>query len=191
MAYNNNVPLSSQRIPSTQNPIRENFEQIDTLIDVDHISFNQAQSGKHKKVSLVAVTTPPAQANEGQLFFAENPTTSSNHIFIRRGTLSAVPITLAGTDGGNRRYRYLPSGLVVKYGSFSVNGDQAIDIDGGTFPAYDSISHVQLTVQGSGSIVVKLSSITNPSTLNVRVFNTTNGSAAAGTVYYETIGTLA
>ena len=52
MSYNPNVPKSGQTLGFTRDPIRTNFQQIQTVIDINHVDFGEANQGKHFKLDM-------------------------------------------------------------------------------------------------------------------------------------------
>lgn len=51
--YNTNVPLGPQTLSETHEPIRNNFDQLNTQFSIDHIALTAAtNNGKHTKVTL-------------------------------------------------------------------------------------------------------------------------------------------
>lgn len=102
MAYNNNVPLSGQRIKDTQQPINDNFAAIDTLIAVNHEAFNTADAGKHKFVTLTEQGGAPViAAADAGIFFASSALTATKELFFKKGAASALEMTAGalGTSG--------------------------------------------------------------------------------------------
>lgn len=108
MAYNNNIPLANQRIKDTQEPIRENFEQLDTYTQVNHEALNSPDAGKHKFVTLTnQAAAPTTEANEINIFNAV--VNGVQQLHLKKGGGTAIPFTQgAGSESG---WSYLPSGF--------------------------------------------------------------------------------
>lgn len=128
----NNVPLAGQNLAVTRNPINQNFVTIDTAFAIDHIGYALANQGMHKWVEFPTVGTPAVVGGKIDLYPKLNNAGSfqsaRNEVFIQpsgnnpAGVLgTAYPLTAnstnvvnGGTVGG---WTYLPSGLVMQWGS--------------------------------------------------------------------------
>lgn len=112
MAYNNNVPLASQRIKDTQAPIRDNFAELDTYTQVNHEALNTADAGKHKFVTLTRqAVAPVAAATEINFFNATSSLTSTTELFMKKG--AATEIEMTAGDMNTNGWTLLPSGLLM------------------------------------------------------------------------------
>lgn len=124
----NNVPLAGQTLTSSRSPINANFATISTAFAVDHVDYNTSGQGKHNKVTLPSQSSAPSFSNPeiglyNKVPAAPFPLTTINELFIRRSAGGETPITATINDGGGAfatsGYYYLPSGLLVKWGSFT------------------------------------------------------------------------
>lgn len=128
MAYNNNTPLASQRIKDTQQPIRDNFAELDTYTAVNHEALNSASAGKHKFLNLTVQGGAPANgATDISLFNMVSTLSGVRELFYAKGAGASVEIT-AGNGGGSG-WTKLPSGIIVQWGQGSVIGNASL-----TFP---------------------------------------------------------
>lgn len=111
MTYNPNIPLGTDIPSQSQAQFLTNFQQLNTVFDIDHIPFNDvtaANRGKHDKSTYVELAVDPATAvNEVALYSKE--VTGITELFIRAESagavtqVSTVPFTNvanAGTAGG-------------------------------------------------------------------------------------------
>lgn len=133
MAYNNAIPNANDKLRNSQPQIKDNFSSIDSSWQVDHVPFNSApDAGKHNRIQfpkLTNATTPVANtfvAAAGQLalYNTQNATTAQEEIYLKRnsdGAALGIPIT-AGSIGVSG-WSYLPSGLLIKWGNISANGN--------------------------------------------------------------------
>jgi hypothetical protein len=130
----NDVPLSTQTLSSTQPDIRTNFQVIDTAFEVDHVGFNDAGQGKHNQVTLpVQAGSPAIAAGDNAFYNLLNATTAKNEVYVHKQTNAGtadIPFTasiLSGStpalDAGG--WSYLPSGLLLKFGNGTANGNTA------------------------------------------------------------------
>lgn len=115
ITYNLNIPLATNN-PSVDQPnMKINTNAIDTLLQVDHISFNTTNGGQHQQVTLpntqVSDPSPTGVGSEiytktlagiAQLFFANSASVTQ---------LTGGPQTLSTTG-----YTTLPGGLLLQWG---------------------------------------------------------------------------
>lgn len=154
----NNVPQPGQTLASSQTPIQTNFSTIATAFAIDHVDYNIAGQGFHNKVTFPSQGTPPVFSNPQIGIYNAVGITTVNELFIVKGSGTAIPITATVNDGAgsflSSGYYYLPSGLLVKYGSFtnaSINPNTQVTVQksfpvGATIPVFSSIYSVQLTL---------------------------------------------
>lgn len=85
MAYDPNTPAAASEDPSVSQPkITANFQEINTFVDVNHVSFNGANAGKHKFLQMPEESGAPATAaNEGAIYTKENPETLTTDAYFR------------------------------------------------------------------------------------------------------------
>lgn len=146
MAYNQNIPLATDKIKDSQSDIQNNFQAIKTAWDINHVTFDDGDQGKHKFLQMpeqgVAVTTA---ANEAALYAAQGVFSSvAELIFRRESDGTTIPFT-EGINSANGWAR-LGSGLLIKWavGSISAgvaSGTSSINhtwATGATIPAFSS-----------------------------------------------------
>ena len=70
MGYKSNIPLVTDDIGATSYlDIKNNFTEIETSIEIDHVGFDVDSSGKHNKVTLVEqLESPETGSDEVALF---------------------------------------------------------------------------------------------------------------------------
>jgi hypothetical protein len=166
MPWNVNVPAANLTISSTTAPIQGNFQAIQTWTAVDHIVIDGAggNEGKHAKVSLIQQVwvagggfTPAINLATGRgtlgIFAALDPANgnvpSRMWAVIPRKTAAAweianIPFTestiLFNQPANNSSgYTWLPSGILIQYGSMGVNltaqpRDVAVTAPAANFP---------------------------------------------------------
>jgi len=132
-AYND-TPQVPQQIDETQPLIRTNFTTLQSAIGINHVvPFTAANYGKHSKVDITAKATHDlVAATQLLLYNFVNPTTTTNELYIKKaGALgvAGIPFT-AATLAANNGWTYLPSGLLMKWGYGSGNGNQTINVNG-------------------------------------------------------------
>jgi len=123
MAYEKDTPQNiSEILPVSQEKIRNNFNEIETLISQDHETFGNASQGKHKRVifSQQAADVSTA-ATEMALYTKDNG--GSPNIYLRKESNSTIyNITPNDTNHGSNGSETLPSGLTLMWGSAVATG---------------------------------------------------------------------
>lgn len=114
MAYQENKPLPTDRLKDSQADIQANFVSNKVSFDQNHITFDAADTGKHKFIQMPVQTLGPVtSATELALYTKE--VTGVPQLFLRRENSGAeYDITSAtATQTGTTT---LPSGLILKWG---------------------------------------------------------------------------
>lgn len=136
MAYEGNIPLPRDRYRVSQGDILQNFQAIDTVTQLNHVLFNDADQGKHKFVQFPEQATEPdtggtqiALYSEEGLTTVEQPNAVTGLVF-KRSTGIAINFTDTFVNSmtfgllSNQLFQYwnrLPSGLLIKIASFFVD----------------------------------------------------------------------
>lgn len=131
MAYLPNIPTGPQRFKDSQPQIQGNFGDIKTLIDVNHVTFDDpsGDQGKHKFVSFpVQAVAPTFLATEEGLYNKLSGTgafaTNLQELFVHKqnfgATTSEVPFTAsilgtAAPTGPSTGWTYLASGIIMQW----------------------------------------------------------------------------
>ncbi len=167
MPYSPNIPLSTDLISSSQGDIQANFQALDTFLTVNHEGFSSADAGKHKFVTFPLQAANPAIAGGEIALFNKNSTlTTFNELFIKNqaGTVYPLTASLPAATG----WCYLPSGLIMKWGTNAGNGATTIVFPvAATIPVFTNVYTAQVTdTFNSGSdtdTYVRLSTFSNVS----------------------------
>lgn len=201
MAYNGNIPQPTDQISQSQNQILDNFTAIQTVVAVNHVTFDDpsGNQGKHKWVSFPVQTGTPAFAagEEGLYNLAyNNGTTTKNETFVHKqtssgtqdipftaGILSANSAAAALSDG----WTYLPSGILLKWsGSANATGQQSINFPAGA-PAFTvCLTVIPQVISGTAGDVNKAIRLTGVGPLSFSVYassRTTTGAALVAFTY--------
>ena len=187
MPYNPLVPLSNQLINATQNDIQTNFAEIETFVNVNHEDFASPNAGKHKFITFPGQASAPVFAlGEVGMVNRVSAFTAANELFITKSSGATFPVTasLPATTG----WCYLPSGLLMKWGTLSVNGYDVFNFPtGATIPVFTAVYTCQVTTSftstGDADVYVRLSEVT---TTQIKVYGsarTTTGAATASFNY--------
>jgi hypothetical protein len=139
IAYNINIPLSSNN-PSVDQPNMEtNNNAIATYVAVDHVAFNTSGSGQHNQVTFnsnnipVVPTSPPVLFTNTvgslpQLFFYSGASTSSSSQYLL---------------GANQGSTFMLGGIIAKWGIANTNNTPVTTTFAQAFP--NACFFVQLT----------------------------------------------
>ena len=164
----NDTPQATDRISATQAPIQTNFTSLSTTLNINHVGITTATDyGKHIKVDLTTIgAAPTAAATElvaQNLLFA---TSAKQELYVRRNGETGVPITARG--GTTTGWTYLPSGLILKWGTdLAAAGLSDYTFPGGA-PAFTTIYSIQITTSydnaADGDGFVRLNTFAAPYT---------------------------
>ena len=78
-AYTPNVPLGTQQINNTQQPIQYNFSDIAQLLAVNHVPFNTADIfGNHTVIDCVTQRSDPSTESNEIALYSKNVTSDTN-----------------------------------------------------------------------------------------------------------------
>lgn len=193
--FTNNIPQAGQTIASTQDPILQNFQAINELINVNHVGFSNTDDyGKHNFTSFVAQVSDPVTVDQMALYSKLSTDTNGIELFKRYPNNGAVVqvtgFSGSGTGATNPGYGYLSATLMMKWGiatGISPSTSNVITFPtAGSIPAFTSapltvyfVPNVNYTcVQGSN--YVSASTTTN--------FTLVTTTSFATSVYWMAIG---
>lgn len=201
MAYNSNIPLPTDLISQSQPQLLANFQAINTLLDVNHYTFNSAGAtdGKHKYVSMPEQLADPATAvNELAIYSKEGAISTVAELFLRRennGTAYAFTESGQNVIGWTR----LPSGILIKWGNDNAGDGSTTQnfplVDGGGVaqPAFTATPYIILFIKTENQVANNtavanwnLSSTNSATQYTINLRNTT-GAVIAGNIDYRWI----
>jgi len=168
--YNNAIPAANNNPSVDQPDMLINGQSIESLIAVDHISFNTANGGTHKQVSFNNIAAPGAQTNPASILYTVAGTASTNSDMRFRNQNGIFPVNLirafALVDG--------PAGGVVASQSINIvsatrnsAGNYTIVMDPNTVGSTNYFV-VGSATRGLGNIALTFNySIVNATTFNV------------------------
>lgn len=207
--YNANVPQPTDLLSQSQSDLLNNFQALQTLIDVNHVDFASGDQGKHKWVTFpVQAAIPPAGSGFGAgelgLYNAVNATTTKSELYINKtnqATVVQIPSTASilsqnSNPGLNSQgWSYLPSGMVLYWGSFTgVTGLNVVTLNTAPpfGPTLTAIASVQLTpydtTAGDVNFSVRLVNIVSNTQFRVYVSSRTAAGAGTGGFQFLVIG---
>lgn len=158
MPYNANIPQPGDIPAQSQSQLLANFQEISTLIGVNHVNFGAAGEGKHNFVTMpVQGAAPVTLAGELALFSQTSAISGLPAMaWVQQSAGAVVEFTTAGNLilGWYRT----ASNILVKWGQATGTGAFTFNypiVDGGgqTIPAFvTNIANVQLTPVGNTDI---------------------------------------
>lgn len=99
VTYNKAIPDAPNNPSADQPLMKENTDAIDTIIAVDHVSFNTANGGFHNHVTFANAQPDPALANSQTQIYPKSFGSSASFL---------ETYTAAKTSTGNQINGYLP-----------------------------------------------------------------------------------
>lgn len=195
MPYNANIPQATDKISTSQNDILNNFQTINTWVNVDHGGLNGAVGiqGAHLKVSLPLGPNPPTNmfnANANGFFCAAGsfvPAIQQTYAYIQvQGPANrSIPFTEsilatnAAPANATSGWTYLPSGIILKWGTSPV-GLINVNSGGVLGPNFSSLFSFVCSSNGAPQqtfiVAVGLPNVT------------VTGSVGGGAVFWQAIG---
>lgn len=200
MAYNPNIPQSTDQLSQSQANLLGNFQAIQQLIDINHVDFsNGTNYGKHFFVEFpVQSPVPTTVGGEVGLYSQTSSLTSQPELVFARQAGSSAPsqvqITEFTSAGWARPgWAILPSGILLKWDSVSVSGNTSTVITfptGSGIPVFNDVLNVQLTLGAPASGTPnQIVAATNVTTTQLTIYQKTlSGSAVNTTVLYLCLG---
>jgi hypothetical protein len=178
VSWNPNIPQATDVVAQSQPQLLGNFGALDTWASVNHVGIGAASfSGEHTVVQMVLQGADPAlNAGEVAIYNKTLTLTGVNELFVsKQATGTVIPMTaavLGGVDG----WSYLPSGLLMKWGTRNINGTANVTYPAGAgYPAFTSVFVMFTTPYNSGTNTVAINTIPGSATLAFNV--TTTGGA--------------
>ena len=137
MSYKD-IPGSSDKLSSSQSDIKTNFQEIETLISVDHANFGTTNEGKHNTVSMPKQSAAPATLADEVALYCKDDSDGNPSLFARlESSGDEVDLIPSGTSVSHttKGYEIFPSGLMMCWGSVAASGLTASDTFAKTFKA--------------------------------------------------------
>lgn len=187
MSFKSNIPVAADKLAQSQDDILNNFVGIKTLVDVNHVTFDAADQGKHNFIQF-PVQNPVPTTGAGEVGFYSQTSAITGQpelVFSHQSAGTTYEFTSSVKNAAG--YTMLPSGIILKWGSGTVNANTtavATFTAAAGVPAFTTVYNAQATRVGSSGCtgVLYVQSFT---TTTITVFNTAD---AAKTFYYTVIG---
>ncbi len=138
MSYNPNVPQASDIPSQSQGDMLTNFQQLNTIFDVDHVPFNDATAadrGKHDQSTYLDLAGDPTTlVNEVAVYSKDSG--GNSRLFMRQESNGTV-IQLSGANPtiATSGSTFLAGDLILKWGVLATPADgDPVTFGGGAFP---------------------------------------------------------
>jgi hypothetical protein len=173
--YKDNIPFPTNN-PSTDQPdMLTNTNSIDSIIGIDHFSFNNTNGGTHQQVQLFnspginGAIPPGLQGNGWETIYASATAGNGELWFTRGSTPTGIQLTGPGVPSALQNgSTFLPGGLIFQWGRSP----------GGSLPS-------------SGTITFPTPFINNFFVVNITLIANSSGTGTSNTISYLTgSGTL-
>jgi hypothetical protein len=169
MTYTSDIPVSGDSLGGTRDRIRANFQEIASVIGLNHVAFNSTGEGKHKFLQMPEQASAPATAVDEAGFYCKVGTTPAQaNLFFRAedsagtggkeyqltraieayaASFGTNTTALSGANGFGG-WTFLPGNLLLQYGNFNPNTSATV-----VFPVPFNAAPfiVQLTGEASNS----------------------------------------
>lgn len=149
LAYNSLIPQATDKPKDSQSQLLANFGGIKTLVDINHVTFDDPDEGKHKFVTFPRQGAAPATAATDFAVYSKLSTLGAleTELFVRRqnsGTEYEFTSSLQTNDGWTR----LPSGILIKWGRSSGSGLATYTWPvAATIPVFSTCFNVQVSTE--------------------------------------------
>jgi len=115
MTFNPNIPQASDLISQSQAQILTNFGQVNTIFDIDHVTFNNATAanrGKHDKSTYVEQASDPVTSTNEVAVYSKDTGTQPDLFYRPESAGTAVRLTGGGLTAA-AWVRFNVSGAVI------------------------------------------------------------------------------
>lgn len=154
MVYDPSIPQSGDRPSVSQAQLLNNFTELNTVFNIDHVAFNATSDrGEHLQVTLNSTVADPGLgdpkvslytktiAGDSELFFEKFDNGAAANLVQQMTNLPTTTAANAGTAGGNISYIDTPWGFRILWGlTNSFSGSATVIVPVGT-----TILNYQLT----------------------------------------------
>ena len=127
MSYQNSIPLATDAMSTSQGDLQGNFLTLGSAWNVNHVQMNLPAQGKHHFIHIPNGTFgagfPLITGGNEVALYAE-----SGNLYLRPASqavgVHTNDINLTGGAKVSPGWCYLPNGLIMKWGSGTVNADR-------------------------------------------------------------------
>ncbi len=150
------VPLATQTLSVSQNPIRQNFIDIAAQFAIDHVPFNTAGNGFHNQVTFPRQAgDSPTAGNNVALYSKLNVAGTESALFFRKQTNGVIYDFTSSTQAATG-YTRLPSGILIVWSTVGsnapfTNGLRTYNFPALPIPQFTAVYSMQITPTSSAT----------------------------------------
>lgn len=148
--YNNGVPDGPDNPSDDQPDMKINTQSIESIIAVDHISFNTNGGGIHKQVTLLNQNAPGLGDGNGVLYAN---VVNGESWPIWQNNLGSTTLMSSATNNGTNGYTSLPGGMLIQWGLVAAPGISGAVVFPTPFLAATPPFTIQLTMQRTLAVI--------------------------------------
>jgi len=150
--YNPNIPQPNDILADSQDDILENFQQLSTAWNINHIPFNNATQGKHTEVTLPENVAPTnTLIDEANIYSQLSTLTGQTELAWQREN-NGARIEWTGLLAASVGWTRLPSGILLKWGSATANGATVVTYPvAANTPVFTAVYNTLLQAFSSGT----------------------------------------
>lgn len=115
------VPNTGDTLGGTRDAIRNNFGFIDTTIDVDHNSMNEANTGHHKQIHITANQAAPGLGGATSVLYGDSVNGAS--ALALQNALGSFALTGLNPANAQNGHTTLPGSLILQWGSLNISAN--------------------------------------------------------------------
>jgi len=160
--YSDDIPFATNNPSVDQPKMQTNTNSIDSLINIDHVSFNDNLGGYHRVIHQQKApgNVDPAKIDlTGQIYVKDvtNGTTTDQSLFFESGggrvtQLTAFSAPLTTVVGANNGYVFLPGGILMQWGEIALTtGNPTVTFAAANIDFPNNIFNIQVTRRRSSS----------------------------------------
>lgn len=178
ISYNLGIPAAGNNPSVDQPKMKDNNDNINNLIGIDHVAFNTSGSGKHLQVTFNSNNVPSIPTSPPVLFTNDDAFSIPQLFFYSGSAAHTSSQYVASTNGST----FLLGGMILKWGTSTANNPALPVVFASAFPNQCFGVFLQPTDPGyTGSMV--------PITITASGFSARRQSGSGNTgVFYLAIG---
>lgn len=122
MTYSPNIPQATDIPSQSQAQLLTNFQQLNTIFDLNHVTYNDAavaDRGKHRFTTLIDQSPAPSTAANELAVYSAAVSGVSQLFFRRESNGSSVQLTGQDPVAAATGSAFLSGGVILKWGVFS------------------------------------------------------------------------
>lgn len=195
MTFTSDIPLSGESLGSTRDRIRANFQEVASVVAVNHVAFNAVGEGKHKFLQMPEQLAAPTTAvNEGGFYSKVGTNPAETNLFFRAenngfeyqmtksissSTARFANNSVAYVANNNGGWVFLPGGLIMQYGRRTSPGTSGVVTFPLAFPSGNAPFSVSVSLErSSGNQTVSIDDGTPPTSTTFNYLTSSAGSTA-------------